>query len=127
MHTAAKKSALLELARRRQMDTLDGYSRKYFHIKAFDCDCDHVVPWTISACNVDADLMLIAQDEAFLNGMTEAQRQTQRALGHFPELPTNQKIEALLADHMSISFGETYATNAILCQTRQDGRPHFSP
>jgi hypothetical protein len=28
---AAKKPALLELARRHQMDTLDGYSRKYFH------------------------------------------------------------------------------------------------
>jgi restriction system protein len=114
MHSA-KNSALLQLARTRQKDTLDGYSRDYFHFKDFDCDCDHVVPWTISACNVDADLMLIAQDwasEDFLNGVTEAQRQTQRAFGQFPELPTNQKIKALLAEHMSISFGETYATNA---------------
>jgi hypothetical protein len=115
MHTAAKKSALLELARRRQMDTLDGYSRKYFHFRDFGCDCDHVVPWTISACNVDADLMLIAQDwasEDFLNGLTEVQRQMQRALGQFPDLPTNQKTQDLLAEHMSISFYETYATEA---------------
>jgi endonuclease I len=68
MHTSVKKSALLELARSRQMDTMDGYSRKYFQFKDFDCDCDHVVPWTISACNVDADLMLIAQD---LRGLPE--------------------------------------------------------
>ena len=59
MDTAAKNSALFALARRRQMDTLDGYSRKYLLFRDFDCDCDHVVPWTI-ACNVDADLMLIA-------------------------------------------------------------------
>ena len=97
------------------MDTLDGYSRKYFHFRDFDCDCDHVVPWTTSACNVDADLMLIAQDwasEDFLNGLTEVQRQTQRALGQFPDLPTNKKTQHLLAEHMSISFCETYATDA---------------
>jgi hypothetical protein len=64
----------------------------------------------------------------FLNGMTEAQWQMQRALGQFPELPTNQKIKALPADHMSISFGETYATNAFaFVKPRQDGRPHFFP
>ena len=115
MHTAAKKSALLELARRRQTDTVDGYSCKYFHFRDFDCECDHVVPWTISACNVDADLMLIAQDwasEDFLNRLTEVQRQAQRALGQFPNLPTNKKIKHLLAEHMSLSFCETYATNA---------------
>jgi hypothetical protein len=115
MHTTAKKSALLELARRRQTDTVDGYSCKYFHFRDFDCECDHVVPWTISACNVDADLMLIAQDWAsqdFLNRLTEVQRQAQRALGQFPNLPTNKKIKDLLAKHMSLSFCETYATNA---------------
>ena len=63
--------------RKRQIDTLDGYSRKYFRLTDFDCECDHVVPWTISACNVDADLMLIAQDwasEDFLNALSEQQR-----------------------------------------------------
>src|SRR5262250_502859 len=102
-HTAAKKSALLQLARARQTDTLDGYSRNYFHFKDFDCDCDHVVPWTISACNVDADLTLIAQDwasEDFLNGLDDKQRQMQRVLGQFPNLPTNRKIKDLLAEHM---------------------------
>jgi len=115
MHTAVKKSALLELARSRQMDTMDGYSRKYFQFKDFDCDCDHVVSWTISACNVDADLMLIAQDwasEDFLNRLTETQLQAQRALGQFPDLPTNTNTKELLADYMSLSFSETYATNA---------------
>jgi restriction system protein len=115
MHTAAKKSALLRLARGRQTDTLDGYSRKYFHFRDFDCDCEYVVPWTISACNVNADLMLIAQDwasEDFLNGLNDDQRQTQRALGQFPDLPTNLKTQDLLTEHMSISFRETYATDA---------------
>jgi restriction system protein len=98
-----------------QTDTLDGYSCKYSQFGDFDCECDHVVPWTISACNVDADLMLIAQDwasEDFLNRLTDLQRQMQRELGQFPDLPTNKKIKDLLAEHMSLSFCETYATNA---------------
>jgi hypothetical protein len=92
MNTDGKRFALLALARKRQADALDGYSRRYFHLRDFDCECDHVVPWTISACNVDADLMLIAQDwasEEFLNGLSEDERQVQRALGQFPSLPTN--------------------------------------
>jgi uracil-DNA glycosylase len=101
MQTAARKSALLELARKRQGDTLDGYSRRYFHWD-FDCECDHVVPWTVSACNVDADLMLIAQDwasEEFLSGLSEDERRVQRLLGQFPSLPTNRNIKALLEQH----------------------------
>jgi len=117
MHTAAKKSALLDLARHRRIDTMDGYSRKYSQFGDFDCECDHVVPWTISACNVDADLMLIAQDwasEDFLNRLTDRQRQAQRELGQFPDLPTNRATKNLLAEHMSLSFFETYATNAFV-------------
>jgi hypothetical protein len=62
MDTAAKNSALFALARRRQMDTSDGHSRKYLLFRDFDCNCDHCVSQTISAYDVAADLMLIAQD-----------------------------------------------------------------
>lgn len=114
MQTAAKQSALLSLARKRQADTLESYSLKYFHFRDFGCECDHVVPWTISASNVDADLMLIAQDwasEDFLTGLSEDERQVQRALGQFPALPTNQNIRSLLQEHMGLSFSDTYATD----------------
>jgi uracil-DNA glycosylase len=116
MHAADKRAALLKLVRKRQADTLDGYSREYFHFRDFDCECDHVVPWTISACNVDADLMLIAQDwasEEFLKVLDQDQLQLQRKLGQFPALPTNRNIKALLTEHMKVSFGDTYATDVL--------------
>jgi uracil-DNA glycosylase len=131
MHAADKRAALLKLVRKRQADTLDGYSREYYHFRDFDCECDHVVPWTISACNVDADLMLIAQDwasEEFLKVLDQDQLQLQRELGQFPALPTNRNIKVLLQEHMSVSFGDTYATDVFpFVKPREDGRQNPFP
>lgn len=113
--TATKKAALLALAERRRRDPLLGYSRSYAHLADVGCDCDHVVPWTISAPNVDADLMLIAQDWAskdFIDGLSPAERTEQRATGQISDLPTNRRLKDKVLPRFGVTFEGTYATDA---------------
>jgi hypothetical protein len=65
--------------------------------------------------------------EDFLNGLTEAQRKRSVRLASSLSFPLIRRPKPLLAEHMSISFDETYATNAFAFQTGQDRRPHYSP
>jgi hypothetical protein len=61
--TEQKREKLLQLAKRRQKDRLLPHRcLADFHNGYYECF--HVSPWTVSACNVDADLMLIGQDWA---------------------------------------------------------------
>jgi uracil-DNA glycosylase len=116
MNSIEKKAALLQLAQLRKLESFEGYSRKYLNLCDFFSgyyECDHVVPWTLSACNVEADLMLISQDwssEEFL--LARGEDPQARKLGHSPDLPTNQRTQAMLKEHMGLSFGDTYATDA---------------
>lgn len=114
LDTSAKKAALLELARKRQCDDLSGYNGTYRHLRDFDCECDHVVPWTISAQNVDAELMLVAQDwssEDFLLNLGEDDRRRQKELGQVPGLDTNKNLAKKILPRLGIDFAETYATD----------------
>jgi uracil-DNA glycosylase len=113
MEKSEKVDRLLELAKQRQNDRMEGYfNLADFHEGYYECD--YVVPWTISACNVDADLMLISQDWAsadFLNGEKNPE---QKRIGQVEHLETNKNVKHLLKEYMGISFGETYATDAFV-------------
>jgi uracil-DNA glycosylase len=114
MSANTKKAALLELARKRQNDDLADFKGTYRHLREFDCECDHVVPWTISAFNVDADLMLIAQDwssDEFLMKLNEADRAIQKALGQVPRLDTNKNLAKKVLPWFGLTFADTYATD----------------
>lgn len=114
LNTVEKKAALLELARKRQADDLSAFKGSYCHLRDLDCECDHVVPWTISAFNVDAELMLIAQDwasEDFLLNLDEEDRLEQKALGQIPWLETNKKLERRVLPQFGLAFADTYATD----------------
>lgn len=74
-------------------------------------ESQHVVPWTKSASNVDADLMIVAQDwasEDFLNGPFNADM---ASFGYDKRLPTNRKLFELLDKQLGMSFSSTYATD----------------
>jgi hypothetical protein len=76
-------------------------------------DCEFVSPWTKSACNLDADLMIIGQDwvsESFLLKHSDVLRQ----LGYDPKLATNKNLQRLLLDQFGLSFSEIYATNVFI-------------
>ena len=80
-----------------------------------DClpDCEFVSPWTKSACNLDADLMIVGQDwvsEPFLREHSDVLRQ----LGYDPKLPTNKNLQDLLRDQFGLSLSEVYATNVFI-------------
>ena len=58
MNANEKKAALLSLAKQRQCESFEGYSRKYFDLCDFHdgyYERDHVVPWTVNTpCDWDA-------------------------------------------------------------------------
>lgn len=92
-----------------------GYSKTYkklgeFHDGQYDCD-DWVVPWSITASNVDSQIMLIAQDwasEEFLNRPFD---RLQARQGYHEGLPTNRRLFSLLKEYTSRNFSEVFATD----------------
>ncbi|MDF0578914.1 uracil-DNA glycosylase family protein [Bradyrhizobium yuanmingense] len=76
------------------------------------------MPWTKSACRLDADLMIIGQDwasEGYLRRNDGAKQRADRALtGQDAHLATNQNLKRLLASHFGLCFSQTYATNVLV-------------
>ena len=111
-----KATALSELVTKRRSET----HTAYHHLHSFDggiWDCEHVVPWTKSACNHDGDLMVIGQDWASEQFLTHPRYNTpervegRRRAGQDEYLPTNRRLKALLQQHFGMSFSQTYATD----------------
>ncbi|MET4290103.1 uracil-DNA glycosylase [Bradyrhizobium sp. LB8.2] len=94
---------------------------RYHHLHLYDggsWDFDFVVPWTKSACNLDADLMIIGQDwasQGYLRRNDGAKKRADRAMtGQDAHLATNQNLKRLLASHFGLCFSQTYATNVLV-------------
>lgn len=108
-----KNLLLQQLVRKRQLDDQSCLSRIYkkvgdIHGGIYD-SWGHVSPWSKSACNVDASVMIVAQDWT----SEDAARQQPKnfELGYTPELPTNRNLQAFLKDYFNMSFADVYATN----------------
>lgn len=110
-----KKSKLKAVAEKRRSFDLSGSGLSHFrHVEEFAdgaYKCDHVSPWTKSACNVDAQIMIVGQDWASAEFLGE-EDPLLAELGFDPRLPTNTRLQALLDRHFGLSFGQVYATNA---------------
>jgi restriction system protein len=112
-------AALARLRRHADAGTCrDGYSRDYrrieeFHDRYYDRH-DWVSPWTISACNVDSDLMIIGQDSASEDFLLKDPDPKMRELGHDPSLVTNKNLKRLLHEAFGRTFEDTFATNAFV-------------
>lgn len=114
-----KASALSELVTKRRRET----QLAYHHLHSFDegiWDCEHVVPWTKSACNLDAGLMIIGQDWASEKFLREPRYNTperisaRKAAGQDEYLPTNRRLKSLLEAHFGLEFAQTYATDVLV-------------
>ncbi|TYL76750.1 hypothetical protein [Bradyrhizobium cytisi] len=114
-----KAKALLELVAKRRRET----HTQYHHFHSFDggiWDFDYVVPWTKSACNLNARLMIIGQDwasEEFLRSPKNNKPDriaARKATGQDEKLRTNRRLKELLEKHFSLSFSETYATDVFV-------------
>lgn len=108
-----KETLLLQLARKRQLDDQSCLTRIYkqvgdIHGGIYD-SWGHVSPWSKSACNVNASVMIVAQD---WTSEDSAKKQPKNfELGYTPELPTNRNLQSFLKDYLNMSFGDVYATN----------------
>jgi len=81
-----------------------------FHNGVYDFD-DHVVPYSKSAFNLNAKIMIILQDWASENFLSGPINEIQKQLGHDPALPTNRNLFHLLNKFLSLEFNEVYATD----------------
>ncbi|WP_181183094.1 uracil-DNA glycosylase family protein [Mesorhizobium sp. B3-2-1] len=107
----SKRRRIAELARARRLDSLPphrGFSE--FHGGIYD-QHDHVVPWTISAHRVNSPVMIIGQDWNSADNLGRPVVDEQVALGQIPWLPSNINLQARLAQHFGMNFGDTYATD----------------
>jgi restriction system protein len=116
---ANRLAALTQLRRHPDAGTCrEGYSRDYrrieeFHDRYYD-QHDWVSPWTLSACNVDSDLMIIGQDWASEDFLRKDPDPTIRQFGHDPVLATNRNLKRLLEEAFGRRFEDTFATNAFV-------------
>lgn len=104
---------LRQLARRRCCESWPGYRHpeSYF---GFDFR-DFVSPYTKSAGNVNAEVMIVLQDWASDDGLMKAKpdaRLRVSQLGYDPKLRTNKNLERLLKNNFGLRLSDTYVTNA---------------
>jgi restriction system protein len=106
-----KYSAIKELSLKRRNDRLAGYHNiSDFHEGKYD-SYDFVSPFTKSAANYNADIMLIAQDWSSAEKLSQKYNPEISQLGYAPALPTNRNLHQLLKNHLDTEFCKTYATN----------------
>lgn len=107
----AKRSELLALAKLRQSTRYPGYNCiGDYHSGAYECD--FVSPYTKTAGNIDAKIMVILQDWSSDESMIDEDFDEDAAnLGYTPSLPTNKTLIKLLYETFGLTLRDTYATN----------------
>ncbi len=110
--TEQKRQKLRKLAKRRQVHRLQPHvCLADFHSGFYECD--YVSPWSKSACNVDAGVMIIGQDWVswdVLERERDEKRQERQRTGQDCSSRTNTNLREFLG-YMGLQFCETYATN----------------
>ncbi|HMG75126.1 MAG TPA: uracil-DNA glycosylase family protein [Pyrinomonadaceae bacterium] len=108
--TLDKRSALLRLAKVRQSTRRPGYKCiGAYHGGVYECD--FVSPYTITAGNVDAEIMVMLQDWASDDDLKHPLDESSATLGYDPCAPTNKKLIKLLHTTFGVALRDTYATN----------------
>ena len=112
MTSEQKREALLQLAKKRQADRREPYYC-IADIHEGYYECNYVSPWTISANDVNADLMILGKDWASTDIlMKQPPDPERRRIGQGWGVPTNKNLREYLSDCMAgLKFSETYASN----------------
>jgi hypothetical protein len=106
----SKQSELLALAKRRQSTKWDRYTGiGDYHDGRYECD--FVSPYTKSAGNVDAEIMVMLQDWSSDEAMKEPFDEECANLGYTPSLQTNKTLIRLLNKTFELTLRDIYATN----------------
>lgn len=102
-----------ELVALRKMGPDADYGGRYKNISDFDprYDGPFVSPWSKSAHNLDADVMVIGQDWSSSNVLGGPFDRVVAERGFDPKFPTNSNLQNLLEGQLSLGLGDVYATN----------------
>jgi restriction system protein len=119
MNTRDKALAIAKIAQRRRSTrallgkTLDQLGLKRLEDFGYGW-CNHVVPWTLSANNLDADVMILGHDWASV-GWLEGRKDdpAMALLGRDLRLPSNRNLDRLLKKYLGLEFCCTYATDIV--------------
>jgi restriction system protein len=106
-----KEEALRKLAEKRKQTRMCGYpTLADYHCGVYECD--YVSPWSISAHNVDAKVMIVGHDWASEKWMCGPVDNESAQRGYSSRFSTNKNLFDLLDRHFGLSFADVYATNA---------------
>lgn len=105
-----KIKELLKLAEKRKSFTYNGYTAIGDYNNG-SYECDYVSPFSISAHNIDADIMVILQDWCSEEGFGKTVDQETLKYGYTPSVKTNVNLKKLLFDNFNLGIEDTYATN----------------
>jgi restriction system protein len=105
-----KPAELLKLAKKRQATRWPGFNCiGDYHAGVYECD--HVSPYTKTARNVDAEIMVMLQDWSSDEGMRGPVDEGSKTLGHTPGLATNRNLRTLLRDNFALDLPGICGTN----------------
>src|SRR5687767_4898767 len=105
-----KRRRLLALAKSRQGTRWPGYkSIADYHGGAYECDC--VSPFTKSAGNIDAEVMILLQDWSSDDELSQGLDDETQRLGYTPSQPTARNLALLLETTFGLALSDTYGTN----------------
>lgn len=111
MTSERKREALLQLAKERQVECREPYFRLADIHKGY-YECNYISPWTISAKDENADLMILGKDWASADILLKQPDPKRREIGQDWEAATNKNLRKYLRDCMGgLEFSETYASN----------------
>ena len=106
----SKQAQLLDLAKKRQQTTWEGYRNVGFYHQG-RYDCDFVSPYTKAANNVASPIFIMLQDwasDTFLDG---AFCDVTCQFGRTPTRQTNKQLDRLVSEYFGVSISETYTSN----------------
>jgi hypothetical protein len=105
-----KRAELLALVRLRKATRWPAYKCiGDYHKGAYECD--FVSPYTKTAGNVDAEIMVMLQDWASDDVLRGPFHEPSATLGHDPSRPTNKNLIKLLNMTFGVTLRDTYGTN----------------
>lgn len=104
-----KHEALRRLAQKRVASRWEGYGQPEDYDR-YDFR-ELVSPYTRTAGNVDAEVMLVLQDWASHEALSGVFNPELARYGHDPRRITNKRLKDLLRRHLGLRLEDTYTTN----------------
>lgn len=121
-----KKDLLLNLAKLRQSKVYDGYNPISNYANG-GYECDYVSPYSKSAHNINAEVMVILQDWSSDENLQGDACEELNRLGYTPSVRTNINLKNLLEKHLKLDLKDTYATNLFPYIKKGGMSAHISP